>query len=136
MPKTFNFKSTDKLYYQQAITVLREIPPYSKLRTQEILVLSRLMYFYNELVAKGVDVKTANIALFDSTYKNQIIEEMANSDDPEAFKKAFATFSNILTSLRKKGFILREDGKNVLNPKRILNSKEMNPIIFQFKINA
>lgn len=133
---TLNFKinSDVKGYFEKVITLFKDFPPFNKLRTQEIFVLSRLMYYHYII---GLEIKESimvNMALFDTTYKNKIAEEMMLEDeDGKAFERALAKFSNILTSLRKKGLIIRKQGKNTLNP-AYLFKPEMNEIIFKFNI--
>lgn len=133
---SFNIKTTEKDFFTKIISLFKDFPPYNKLRNQEIFVLSRLMYYYFDISKNTKDVMMINITLFDSSYKNKIIEEMILEDeDGKGFEKAFAKFSNILTSLRQKGFILRSSGKNVLNTNLIFNPDKMREINFNFVIN-
>jgi len=131
----FNIQSTSKDFFEKIISLFKDFPPYNKLRKQERFVLSRLMYYYYII---GLDIKDdvmINVALFDNIYKNKIAEEMMLEDeDGKAFEKAFAKFSNVLTTLRKKDLIIRKNGKNVLNS-AYLFKPAMTEVIFKFNIS-
>jgi len=131
-----NFTTTKEKYYIQIITLFRSIPPFNTLRTQEILVLAWLMYYHNKIKTKrNLNELETNLILFDNEYKNKIIDKLLKDDeDGTAYEKALARFSNILTSLRKKKFILIIKNKNTLNTKFIFNHTKISNINFKFNI--
>jgi len=129
---TFKIDSNKEKYYQQIITILRYMPPFSLLRTQEIFVLAELMYYYNEIKKAVKEEKEINLLLF-SSKRNLIIDKlMLDDDDGTSYEKAYIKLSNILVSLRKKNFILKIKNKDVLNPTYIFNPDKMNKLEFTF----
>jgi len=111
------------------------MPPFNTLRRAELDVLALLMFYYNELVDKYKNVAKANSILFDKTYRSEIIDEiMVNKEiDDNAYEKAYAKFANILSSFRRKGFIVKgKNSSDTLNPKFIVNPEKVKSIKFNF----
>ncbi len=130
-----NQKTTKELYYKQVLTILSHMPPFNTLRRAELDVLALLMFYYNELVDKYKNVAKANSILFDKTYRSEIIDEiMVNKEiDDNAYEKAYAKFANILSSFRRKGFIVKgKNSSDTLNPKFIVNPEKVKSIKFNF----
>ena len=132
--KSLNFIFPTDLakYYNQVLTILKPIPPFNSLRKQEIFILGWLMYYYNKL-KKTTDGEEAINSLLFSIHRVDIISKLITDDeDGKGYEKAYTKFSNILVSLRKKGFILSVKNKDVLNKKFILNP-DTHRIEFNFK---
>lgn len=129
----FKQETTLEKYYQQVLTAIRHIPPFSMLRNQEIFILGWMMYYYNEIKKTIKEEKAINILLFTS-YRSKLVEKLVLDDeDGKAYDKAYTKLNNILVSLRKKDFIIKEKNKDHLNKNFILDPDKMNKVEFIFK---
>ena len=110
--------TTKRLYFRQALELLKPIPPLNTLTNRELDVLAEFLY-YND---KYKDIETSLRAkiIFDYETKLAMREYLDIGEAP---------FNNILTSARK---------KNILTKRGIVNDYGLNPdkpdITFKFTI--
>jgi len=107
-----------RLYFRQALELLKPIPPINLLANRELDVLAEFLYYNNEYKDIAEDLRAKII--FDYDTKLAMREYLDMGEAP---------FNNILTLLRKKG---------ILTKRGIVNNYGLNPdnpdIIFKFKI--
>lgn len=124
MEKNMNIKrilTEKKSIFRYWLEFLR---PYHKLRNKEIEALSLLLYYRYELSREIDDIDIVDIVLFSTKTRGKIRVELNNMSQK--------VFNNLLTSLRKKGIISKE---NKINPVLIPNMTEDGfKLIFNFEI--
>jgi len=104
---------------------LEFLKPYHKLRQKEIDALSLMLYYRYELTRQVPDENLVNKLLFATDTRTQI------RDDLDGMSQK--VFNNLLTSLRKKGVIMKG---NIINPVLIPNMSEDGfKLVFNFEID-
>lgn len=103
---------------------LEFLRPYHKLRTKEIEALSLLLYYRYELSRSISDNNMVDVVLFSTQTRNKIREDLGGMTQK--------VFNNLLTSLRKKDIIKKENKINhVLIPNMTENGFKL---IFDFDV--
>jgi len=105
-------KSSPDLYFHQALKILKALPPFNKLRDRELDVYGELLLFNHVN-----QFSTASLKLLAPQVRDGIIQRLNITSD---------ILRNVLTALRKKGFIVNEE----LVDKYIL--EYLQPLIFEF----
>lgn len=112
-------QTNKRLYFRQALEILKPIPPINTLANRELDVLAEFIY-YNDKYRDIKEELRAKI-IFDYDTKLAMREYLDMGEAP---------FNNILTSLRK---------KNILTKRGIISSYGLNlnnpDIVFKFKID-
>jgi hypothetical protein len=104
---------------------LEFLKPYHKLRQKEIEALSLMLYYRYELSREVSSKELVNRLLFSTDTRANIREDLGNMSQK--------VFNNLLTSLRKKGVLTKE---NLINPVLIPNMTEDGfKLIFNFEID-
>ena len=104
MSKVIKVKLDENNYFEHVIRILQAIPPFDKLRSRELEVYSRLLFYYNELSSTSDDSKEINKQLFSYEMRRKIEEELKMSDD---------SLRNNLTMLRHRGVLDQRTLKNM-----------------------
>ena len=113
--------TTKKSIFRYWLEFLR---PYHKLRTKEIEALSLMLYYRYELSREVSNEEIVDTILFSKSTKNKIRVELGDMDQK--------VFNNLLTSLRKKNVLSKENKiTKVLIPKMTENGFQL---IFDFDI--
>jgi len=113
-----NIKTNKKLFFRQALEIVKHIPPYNKLRPRELDVLAQFLYYENEFKELSEDVRGK--ILFDYDTKQNMRDFIGINE---------AVFNTTISTLRSKGFI---SGKILKSPINFnIDSPE---IIFKFKL--
>tara|TARA_R110002049_G_scaffold231127_1_gene403375 strand:- start:20420 stop:20791 length:372 start_codon:yes stop_codon:yes gene_type:complete len=103
---------------------LEFLKPYHKLRTKEIEALSLMLYYRYELSREIKDMDMVDMILFSTQTRNKIREDLGGMDQK--------VFNNLLTSLRKKKIISKD---NKINHVLIPNMTEEGfKLIFDFDV--
>ena len=103
---------------------LEFLRPYHKLRTKEIEALALMLYYRYELTREIKDIEMVDMVLFSTQTRNKIREDLGGMGQK--------VFNNLLTSLRKKKVITKD---NKINPVLIPNMTEDGfKLIFDFEI--
>ena len=110
-----NINTTNRVFFRQALEVIKILPPLDKLRGKELDLLAELLY-YNHLYS-NIDIKLRGKLIFDYDTKILIRDYLEISE---------AGLNNLLTSLRKKNIITKRDivntyGISIDNPKITFN---------------
>lgn len=114
-----DINTTERVYFRQALEVIRKIPPLDILRSGELDVLGEFMYFNYKFSHIEEDLRGR--LLFDYDTKQNIADNL---------KIKSSNLDNVITSLRKKGIITRRASINTYG------IKISNPdILFKFTIN-
>lgn len=113
-----NIKTNKKLFFRQALEVVRHIPPYNQLRSGELNVLAQLIYYENQYKDLPEDVRGKIIFDYETKQK---MRDFIETSEP--------LFNTTLSTLRRKGFI---SGRTIKSP---INFDIDNPeIIFKFNV--
>jgi len=100
------------------------LKPYHKLRAKEIEALSLMLYYRYELSREIKDPDMVDMILFSTQTRNKIREDLGGMGQK--------VFNNLLTSLRKKNIISKE---NKINHVLIPNMTEDGfKLIFDFEV--
>jgi len=103
---------------------LEFLKPYHKLRAKEIEALSLMLYYRYELSREIKDPDMVNMVLFSTQTRNKIREDLGGMGQK--------VFNNLLTSLRKKSIISKDNNINhVLIPSM---SEDGFKLIFHFEV--
>ena len=103
---------------------LEFLKPYHKLRQKEIEALSLMLYYRYELSREIKDMEMVDMILFSTKTRAQIREDLGGMGQK--------VFNNLLTSLRKKGVVNKDNKINhVLIPKM---SEDGFKLIFDFEV--
>lgn len=103
---------------------LEFLKPYHKLRAKEIEALSLMLYYRYELSREIKDPDMVNMVLFSTQTRNKIREDLGGMGQK--------VFNNLLTSLRKKSIISKD---NKINHFLIPNMSEDGfKLIFHFEV--
>lgn len=103
---------------------LEFLKPYHKLRAKEIEALSLMLYYRYELSREIKDPEMVDMILFSTQTRNKIREDLG--------KMGQKVFNNLLTSLRKKEIISKD---NKINHVLIPNMTEDGfKLIFDFEV--
>ena len=103
---------------------LEFLKPYHKLRAKEIEALSLMLYYRYELSREIKDPDMVNMVLFSTQTRNKIREDLGGMGQK--------VFNNLLTSLRKKSVISKD---NKINHVLIPNMSEDGfKLIFHFEV--
>ena len=103
---------------------LEFLKPYHKLRNKEIEALSLMLYYRYELSREIPNLEMVDMILFSTETRGKIRAELGNMSQK--------VFNNLLTSLRKKGVLTKENKINhVLIPNMTENGFKL---IFNFEI--
>lgn len=95
MEREVNIKTTDRKFFQQYLRVLKPVlKPY--LSNGELNVLGEILYYNNKY--KSIDPKLRTKVVFDYDTKAEIMKSLNISQN---------TLANNLTSLRKKGYLVK-----------------------------
>lgn len=113
-----NIKTNNKLFFRQALEVVKHIPPYNKLRPRELDVLAQLIYYENQFKDLSEDVRGKII--FDYDTKQNMRDFIGINE---------AVFNTTISTLRSKGFI---SGKTLKAPIKFDPTKP--EITFKFNI--
>lgn len=104
---------------------LEFLKPYHKLRNKEMEALCLLLYYRYELSREISQEEMVNVVLFSTKIRNKIREELNGMSQK--------VFNNLLTSLRKKKVLSKE---NRILPGLIPNMSEDGfSLIFNFKLD-
>jgi len=113
--------TTKKSIFRYWLEFLR---PYHKLRTKEIEALSLMLYYRYELTREVSNEEIVDTILFSTSTRNKIRVELGDMDQK--------VFNNLLTSLRKKNVLSKENKiTKVLIPKMTEGGFQL---IFDFDI--
>jgi hypothetical protein len=120
-----NIKTNKKLFFRQALEIVKHIPPYNSLRPRELDVLAQFLYYDNEFKDLAEDVRGK--ILFDYDTKQSMRDFIGINE---------AVFNTTVSTLKSKGFIL---GKTLSCPKHFENGllkfdTDYPEITFKFKI--
>jgi len=100
------------------------LKPYHKLRQKEIDALGLLLYYRYELTREIKDIDMVDMILFSTQTRTKIREDLGGMGQK--------VFNNLLTSLRKKSVITKDNKINpVLIPKMSENGFKL---IFDFEV--
>ena len=103
---------------------LEFLKPYHKLRNKEIEALSLMLYYRYELSREIPNLDMVDIILFSTETRGKIRVELNNMSQK--------VFNNLLTSLRKKGVLTKE---NKINHVLIPNMTEDGfKLVFNFEV--
>ncbi len=103
---------------------LEFLKPYHKLRSKEIEALSLMLYYRYELSREIPKEEIVDMILFSTETRNKIREELDGMGQK--------VFNNLLTSLRKKEVITKD---NKINPVLIPNMTEEGfKLVFNFEV--
>lgn len=103
---------------------LEFLKPYHKLRTKEIEALSLMLYYRYELSREIKDPDMVDMILFSTQTRSKIREDLGGMGQK--------VFNNLLTSLRKKNIISKE---NKINHVLIPNMSEDGfKLVFDFEV--
>lgn len=106
---------------------LEFLKPYHKLRPKEIEALSLMLFYRYEFSLEVDNAELLSTLLFSEKTRIKMKKELGGMDNK--------VFNNLLTSLRKKGVIIKENKGNRLNPVLIPNMTEDGfQLIFDFEI--
>ena len=104
---------------------LEFLKPYHRLRQKEIDALSLMLYYKYELARDVKNPKLVDKLLFATDTRNQIRQDIGGMSQK--------VFNNLLTSLRKKGVLMKG---NIINPVLVPNMTEDGfKLIFNFEID-
>jgi hypothetical protein len=92
-------KTTQQRFYREFLELFRSLPPFNKLRTREIDVLSQIMYQNNKY--KNIQTNTRSLVIFSTEVRKEMREQLNISEE---------IFNNNLSGLRKNKLI-SEDTK-------------------------
>lgn len=105
---------------------LEFLKPYHKLRNKEIEALSLMLYYRYELSREIPNVDMVEMILFSTETRGKIRAELNNMSQK--------VFNNLLTSLRKKGVLTKE---NKIHHNLIPNMTEKGfKLIFNFEVKG
>ena len=103
---------------------LEFLKPYHKLRNKEIEALSLMMYYRYELSREIPNVEMVDMILFSTETRSKIRSELSDMSQK--------VFNNLLTSLRKKGVLTKD---NKIHHNLIPNMTESGfKLIFNFEV--
>jgi len=103
---------------------LEFLRPYHKLRTKEIEALALMLYYRYELTREIKDMEMVDMILFSTQTRTKIREDLGGMGQK--------VFNNLLTSLRKKEVITKD---NKINPVLIPNMTEDGfKLVFDFEV--
>lgn len=103
---------------------LEFLRPYHKLRTKEIEALSLMLYYRYELSREITNMEIVDMILFSTETRSKIRKDLDDMGQK--------VFNNLLTSLRKKGVITKENKINhVLIPKM---TEDGFKLVFNFEV--
>jgi hypothetical protein len=103
---------------------LEFLKPYHKLRTKEIEALSLMLYYRYELSREIKNMETVDMILFSTQTRSKIRKDLNDMGQK--------VFNNLLTSLRKKGVITKD---NKINPVLIpMMTEEGFKLVFNFEV--
>jgi hypothetical protein len=103
---------------------LEFLRPYHKLRTKEIEALSLMLYYRYELSRSIDDIDMVDMILFSTQTRIKIRKDLNDMGQK--------VFNNLLTSLRKKEVITKE---NKINPRLIPSMTEDGfKLVFNFEV--
>mgnify|MGYP003671827650 CR=1 FL=1 len=106
---------------------LEFLKPYHKLRPKEIEALSLMLFYRYEFSLQVDNQELINTLLFSEKTRVKIKKELNDMDNK--------VFNNLLTSLRKKGVLIKDDKGNRINPVLVPNMTEDGfQLIFDFDI--
>lgn len=105
---------------------LEFLKPYHKLRNKEIEALSLMLYYRYELSREIPNVDMVDMILFSTETRSKIRSELNNMSQK--------VFNNLLTSLRKKGVLTKD---NKIHHNLIPNMAEKGfKLVFNFEVKA
>lgn len=105
---------------------LEFLKPYHKLRNKEVEALSLMLYYRYELSREIPNIDMVDMILFSTETRGKIRAELNNMSQK--------VFNNLLTSLRKKGVLTKD---NKINHVLIPNMTESGfKLIFNFEVKA
>ena len=103
---------------------LEFLKPYHKLRTKELEALSLMLYYRYELSREIKNMETVDMILFSTQTRSKIRKDLNDMGQK--------VFNNLLTSLRKKGVITKD---NKINPVLIPMMTEKGfKLVFNFEV--
>ena len=103
---------------------LEFLRPYHKLRTKEIEALSLMLYYRYELSREIANMEIVDMILFSTETRGKIRKDLDDMGQK--------VFNNLLTSLRKKGVITKDNKINhVLVPKM---TEDGFKLVFNFEV--
>lgn len=91
-------KTSNDRFYRQFLELFRSLPPFDKLRTREVDVLSQIMYQNNKY--KNIQSKTRSLVVFSTDVRKEMRESLGISEE---------IFNNNLSGLRKNKLINEEN---------------------------
>ena len=119
-----NIKVDKKMLFRYWLVFLK---PYHNLRQKEIEALSLFLYYRHKLSEEVVNQELVDKLLFSQDIRNNIMTELK-------IKNTYM-FNNMLTSLRKKGVLSKDNKiKEVLIP-NFEKSSDNFKLVFNFEIN-
>lgn len=103
---------------------LEFLKPYHKLRTKEIEALSLMLYYRYELTREISNMEIVDMILFSTETRSKIRKDLGDMGQK--------VFNNLLTSLRKKGVITKDNKINhVLIPRM---TEDGFKLVFNFEV--
>ena len=103
---------------------LEFLRPYHKLRTKEIEALSLMLYYRYELSREITNIEIVDMILFSTETRSKIRKDLDDMGQK--------VFNNLLTSLRKKGVITKDNKINhVLIPRM---TEDGFKLVFNFEV--
>jgi len=127
-----NISSDSEKYYMQVLHIVKNFPPFNKLRDKELEVLSWLSYYYNEFKYKfgEEDLDLVNKNVFDYETRMDVTRKIKDNKGKDL---TYQNLANLMAGLKSKGFIhINEDGKKTLNPKYIFDPRRINELTYKF----
>lgn len=105
---------------------LEFLKPYHKLRTKEIEALSLMLYYRYELTREIANMEIVDMILFSTETRSKIRKDLGDMGQK--------VFNNLLTSLRKKGVITKDNKINhVLIPRM---TEDGFKLVFNFEVKS
>lgn len=105
---------------------LEFLKPYHKLRTKEIEALSLMLYYRYELTREISNMEIVDMILFSTETRSKIRKDLGDMGQK--------VFNNLLTSLRKKGVITKDNKINhVLIPRM---TEDGFKLVFNFEVKS
>lgn len=113
-----NINTNERVFFRQALEIIRHLPPLDSLRTGELDVLGEFMYFNHKF--SHIEESLRGRLLFDYDTKQSIADNLNIKS---------SNLDNIITALRKKNIITRRAAINTYGIK--ITSPD---ILFKFNI--
>jgi hypothetical protein len=114
-------KTTKERFYREFLQLFRSLPPFNKLRSREVDVLSQIMYQNNKY--SNIQMKTRPLVVFSTEVRKEMRESIGISEE---------IFNNNLSGLRKHKLIT-EDNKLIPFLESILFDDNFT-LQFEFKL--